>query len=101
MLKGEKKMKIKKIMCCCGQGLGSSLIIRMNVEKTLKKMGKTGIEVLHASLSDAGPSSADLFVVGGDLEEFTHSFPHIILLSNIVSLPELEEKMKKVFEQAE
>ena len=31
-------MEIKKIMCCCGQGLGSSLIIRMNVEKTLKKL---------------------------------------------------------------
>lgn len=91
-------MEIKKIMCCCGQGLGSSLIIRMNVEKTLKKMGKTGIEVLHSSLSDATPASADLFVVGGDLEEFTHNFPNIILLSNIVSIPELEEKLKKVFE---
>lgn len=93
-------MEIKKIMCCCGQGLGSSLIIRMNVEKTLKKLGKTGIEVAHASLSDVSPSSADLFVVGGDLEEFTHSFPHIVLLENIVSLPELEGKLKKVFEEA-
>ncbi len=90
-------MEIKKIMCCCGQGLGSSLIIRMNVEKTLKKLGKTGIEVAHASLSDVTPTSADLFVVGGDLEAFTQSFPHIILLENIVSLPELEEKLGKVF----
>ncbi len=92
-------MEIRKIMCCCGQGLGSSLIIRMNVEKTLKKLGKTGIEVLHASLSDASPTSADLFVVGGDLEAFTDSFPRIVLLDNIVSLPELEEKLKKVFEE--
>ena len=90
-------MEIKKIMCCCGQGLGSSLIIRMNVEKTLKKLGKTGIEVAHASLSDVTPTSADLFVVGGDLEAFTQSFPHIILLENILSLPELEEKLGKVF----
>lgn len=92
-------MEIKKIMCCCGQGLGSSLIIRMNVEKALKKMGKTGIDVMHASLSDVSPTSADLFVVGGDLAEFTHDFPHIILLSNLVSLPELEGKLKKVFEE--
>lgn len=90
-------MAIKKIMCCCGQGLGSSLIIRMNVEKVLKKMGKTGIEVLHASISDVSPSSADLFVVGGDLGEFTHNFPRIILLSNIVSIPELEGKLEKEF----
>lgn len=92
-------MNIKKIMCCCGQGLGSSFIIHMNVEKTLKKLGKTGIEVLHSSLSDVSPTSADLFVVGGDLEEFTSNFPHIILLDNIVSLPELEGKLKKAFEE--
>lgn len=88
---------VKKIMCCCGQGLGSSLIIRMNVEKVLKKMGKSGIDVAHASLSDVTPSSADLFVVGGDLAEFTHNFPHIILLNNIVSAAELEEKMNAFF----
>ena len=31
-------MGIKKIMCCCGQGLGSSLMIRLNVEKAFKKI---------------------------------------------------------------
>lgn len=88
-------MGIKKIMCCCGSGLGSSLMIRMNVEKVLKQMGVTGIEVLHSSLSDASANAADLFVVGGDLENFTSSFPRVILLSNIMSIPELEEKLKK------
>lgn len=88
-------MGIKKIMCCCGSGLGSSLMIRMNVEKVLKQMGVTGIEVLHSSLSDATANAADLFVVGGDLENFTSSFPRVILLSNIMSIPELEEKLKK------
>lgn len=92
-------MAIKRIMCCCGSGLGSSLLIRMNVEKALKKIGKTGIEVLHSSLSDATANAADLFVVGGDLEEFTHSFPRVILLSNLLSMPELEEKLKKAFEE--
>lgn len=88
-------MEIKKIMCCCGSGLGSSLIIRMNVEKVLKKMGRTDIEVLHSSLSDASANSADLFVVGGDLENFTSSFPRVILLSNIMAISELEEKLAK------
>ncbi len=92
-------MAIKRIMCCCGSGLGSSLLIRMNVEKALKKMGKTGIEVMHSSLSDATPNAADLFVVGGDLENFTHSFPKVVLLSNLISMPELEEKLKKAFEE--
>ena len=38
-------MGIKKIMCCCGSGLGSSLMIRLNVEKALKKLGISGVEV--------------------------------------------------------
>lgn len=92
-------MAIKKIMCCCGSGLGSSLMIRLNVEKVLKSLGKSGIEVLHSSLSDASANAADLFVVGGDLENFTHSFPKVILLSNIMSVPELTEKLTKALEE--
>ena len=42
-------MAIKKIMCCCGSGLGSSMLVRMNVEKVLNKLGKSGIEVTHSS----------------------------------------------------
>lgn len=90
-------MAIKKIMCCCGSGLGSSLLIRLNVEKVLKKLGKSGIEVMHSSLSDASANAADLFVVGGDLESFTLSFPKVILLSNLMSMAELEAKLSKVF----
>ena len=37
-------MGIKKIMCCCGSGLGSSLMIRLNVEKALKKLGMPELE---------------------------------------------------------
>ena len=41
------------------------------------------------------------FVVGGDLENFTHSFPKVVLLENIMSMPELEEKLKKAFDEAQ
>ena len=40
-------------------------------------------------------------VVGGDLENFTHSFPKVVLLENIMSMPELEEKLKKAFDEAQ
>lgn len=29
---------IKSIMCCCGSGLGSSMLVRMNVEKLCKRL---------------------------------------------------------------
>ena len=97
--KETKSMGIKKIMCCCGSGLGSSLMVRMNVEKVLKNLGVTGIVVEHSSLSDVSANSADLFVVGKDLETFTSSFPKVITLDNLISVPELEEKLKKVLDE--
>ena len=61
---------VHSIMCCCGSGLGSSMLVRMNVEKALKKLGASGISVSHSSLSDAAEGAADLFVVGKDLANY-------------------------------
>lgn len=30
-------MSVKKIMAACGSGIGSSLMVRMNIEKVLRK----------------------------------------------------------------
>ena len=32
--------EIRKVMCCCGSGLGSSMMVQMNIEKALKKIQK-------------------------------------------------------------
>lgn len=92
-------MAVKKIMCCCGSGIGSSLMIRLNVEKVLKQMGKSNIEVVHSTTSDAQPGAADIFVVGGDLADFVENLPHKIVLQNIISAKELQEKLAKMFEE--
>lgn len=89
---------IRSIMCCCGVGLGSSMLVRMNVEKALKNLGLKGIEVTHSSVSDAVRGAADLFVVGRDLANFTSNLPEVILLDNIISMPELEGKLKEYLE---
>lgn len=88
-------MTIKSIMCCCGSGLGSSMLVRMNVERVLKNMGVSGIDVTHSSVSDATANAADLFVVGGDLETFVDHLPRKIILSNIMDMNELESKLKE------
>ncbi len=90
-------MEIKSIMCCCGSGLGSSMLVRMNVEKVLKKLGVSDIELSHSSVSDATANSADLFVIGADLDNFADALPNKILLDNIMDLEELETKLKDWF----
>ncbi len=91
-------MAIRRIMCCCVSGLGSSVMIRMSVQKVLKQMGKSGIEVVHATVSDAQPGAADVFVIGGDLADLTGDLPNKIVLQDIMSQTELREKLEAVFD---
>lgn len=88
-------MEIKRIMCCCGSGLGSSMLVRMNVDKALGKLGISGIDVTHSSISDAMEGAADLFVVGKDLEAFVSSLSNVIVLDNIMDMQELETKLSE------
>ena len=90
-------MEVKSIMCCCGSGLGSSMLVRMNVEKVLKKLEIESVSVSHSSVSDATEGAADLFVVGGDLASFVSSLPKVVLLENLMDIDELEMKLKAYF----
>ena len=88
---------IRKVMCCCGQGLGSSMMVEMNIQKALKKLGKTDVQAGHTSLSEINPDAADLFVVGRDLAPQLKKYPRVIVLKKIMSVAELTEKLEKAF----
>lgn len=92
-------MAIQKIMCACGSGLGSSLMVEMNIQDVLKKMGVEGVQVVHSTTSDVQPGAADLFVVGRDLADFIKGVPaeQIVVLMNIVDKNELEGKLREKF----
>ena len=93
-------MKVDKIMCCCGSGIGSSMLVDMNANAVLKEMGLTGIQVSHTTLSEVRSTDADLFIVGNDLKELMKkkgvSEDRIIVLMNIVDKKELEEKLRAI-----
>lgn len=93
--------KINSVMCCCGSGLGSSMMVQMNIEKALKNLGISGVTAAHTSLSEVSPKSADLFVVGRDIYPQLKSYPRVICLKNIMSKKELEAKLKEAFEKEE
>ncbi|MBY4797202.1 PTS sugar transporter subunit IIB [Collinsella sp. AGMB00827] len=88
---------MKKIMCACGSGLGSSLMVEINIQDVLKKMGVEGVQVEHTTVSDVKPGAADLFVVGRDLADFIKGVPaeQVVVLNNIVDKGELEEKLRE------
>lgn len=61
------RQKIQKIMCCCGNGVGTSLIMQMTIEEALEYLGMSDIEVVFGSLSEISADRADLFIVSQEL----------------------------------
>ena len=93
-------MKFSQIIsCCCSNGLGSSMIVSMNVRSVLNSMGITSFTVRHIPLSDASASPEDLFVVGLDIAPQMRSFRRVIALHDLISRKELEGKLQDALER--
>lgn len=90
-------MAIKSVVCCCGMGLGTSLLAKMNVEEALKKIGVSGVSVEHSSISDAIVNKYDLYVVSKDLSREVADISSKIILESIVDKKEVETKLRAVF----
>lgn len=91
---------IKKIMCFCGSGLGTSYIMEMNAKKALKNLGIDGVVVEHSTIDDVVPGAADLFICSADLVQNAEKAGRTIGLNNMVNVSEIQEKLKKAFEEA-
>lgn len=89
---------IKKILCFCGSGLGTSFMMEMNAKKALKSLGITDVEVEHTTIDDIVPGAADLFICGADLLPNAEKAGKAIGLNNMVSMDEMTQKLKEVFE---
>lgn len=84
-------------MCCCGSGLGSSMMVAMNAEGALRNLGINGVSVDHATVSEVNPNSADLIIVGKDPAYLFKDYPCVIILNEIMNMDEFTEKLKEKF----
>lgn len=85
---------MKKILCFCGSGLGTSFVMEMNTKKALKALNVTDVEVVHSTIDDVRPGAADLFICGADLAPIGEKAGKTIGLNNMVSMKELTDKLK-------
>ena len=90
---------IKKIMCFCGSGLGTSYIMEMNAKKALKNLGIDGVTVEHSTIDDVVPGAADLFICSADLVQNAEKAGRTIGLDNMVNVSEIQENLKKAFDE--
>ncbi len=91
--------QIRRIMCCCGNGVGTSLIMQMTIEEALEILGLSGIEVLFGPLSEVSEERADLFVVSEEVLNTLGDFP-AIGLEDLMDADQAAEKLKEFLENS-
>ncbi|WP_423921559.1 PTS sugar transporter subunit IIB [Frigoribacterium sp. 2-23] len=88
-----------KFLAVCSTGLGSSFMVHMNIDKVLKELGITGVDVDHADLGSVGPGSADAIFVGADLADSVGGLGDVVVLNSIIDLNELRTKVRETAER--
>ncbi|KPG70084.1 MULTISPECIES: PTS sugar transporter subunit IIB [unclassified Enterococcus] len=88
------------ILFVCGAGLGSSFAAQMSTEDVLNKLGVEA-KLDHVDISSAVSMKPDIIITAenfrSQFEKFSlDSSTDIIYLRNIVSKPEIEEKITPV-----
>ncbi|AZS82918.1 PTS sugar transporter subunit IIB [Streptomyces griseoviridis] len=83
-----------KFLAMCSTGLGSSFMVRMNIETIVRELDLPDITVEHSDISSAGPDSADVFFVAKDLEDAAHGLGDVVVLNSIIDMDELREAVK-------
>lgn len=86
-------MKRIKILAICGFGVGTSLILRMNLEKVLKE-NQLEADVEHIDMTSAVGMQTDLVVTSKEIAgEIKSGFSvPIIIIENFMNLEEIKEK---------
>ena len=88
-----------KVLAACGNGMGSSQIIKMRIEQVLKQMGLE-FKVDHASVGEAKGQAKnyDLVLVAQQLtKEFTNvpETCKVVGLINLLSAQEIKDKVSE------
>ncbi|WEG18733.1 PTS sugar transporter subunit IIB [Alkalihalophilus pseudofirmus] len=84
-----------KILVVCGNGLGSSFIVEMNVKKALGELG-IDAEVSHTDLATSKTEDADYYIGSQDIiSNLDDGNRHIIPLVNLLNQQELKEALQK------
>ncbi|MFC7395053.1 PTS sugar transporter subunit IIB [Scopulibacillus cellulosilyticus] len=86
-----------KILCVCGLGQGTSLILRMNVETVLRQLGIQA-DVDNADVSSASSERPDLIITSNELAESLAGHPtKILIVNNYFDLDEIRQALEGHF----
>ena len=74
--------------------MGSSLILKMTVDKALRELGATDHEIEHWDAGTVESKNADLIVTSADFQDRLAGKSNVIFVNNVVNTAEVQEKLK-------
>lgn len=91
---------MKKILVVCGNGLGSSFIVEMNVKKILVELGVEA-QVSHTDLTTSKTEQADIYLGSADIvNQLDDGTRTVVALQNILNQAEINGALQKYFVEA-
>lgn len=83
-----------KILCVCGLGQGTSLILRMNVETALRDLGIQA-DVENTDVSSASSESPDFIITSNELSQSLEGHSSkIIIVNNYFDMNEIKTALE-------
>ena len=87
-----------KIVCVCGMGMGTSLIMKMTIDSAARELG-LDVEVEHWDVGTVGSKDVDLIVASQDFADNLSEYKNVIFLKNIMNKAEVKEKLEKYIKE--
>jgi len=84
-----------RILAVCGMGIGSSLLLMMNVQKALKQLGiRADVEQSDIGLARSASGGFDLIVTTAELAQLLVGVkPPVVTITNFISVQEMVDKL--------
>ena len=83
-----------KIICVCGMGMGSSLILKMSVENAMRQLG-VACDVEHVSAGTMTGLNPDLIVAAEDFKDELSNQDNVVFVTNIIKVDEIKNALSE------
>ncbi len=95
--------KVLRILAVCGMGVGTSMLIKMQVEKALKALGiNANVELADISTAKGLAINADVVVTSNELaERFGEIKTPVVAVSNFMDLDSMKSGLRAAISDLE
>ena len=87
-----------KILCVCGLGMGSSLILKMSVDSAMKQLG-VQCDIEHCAAGTMIGMTYDLMVASSDFKDGMEGRENVVFVDNVIKVDEIKEVLKVYLEE--